>query len=295
MSGTIRRRIRTVLLSFVSMLVVANMAVTPVAADPFSFSTGNPDGKMATGSRPDTPGVTEIESADDFVLSSPTVINKASFTGLLTGTAQVGNVGEVAVEVYRVFPNDSDTGRTIHVPTRTNSPSDVALVDLSTSGGGLSVKSTQVNATFTAANSVLLGIHPSPAQTTGGEGAVTGREVQFDVTFSKPLVLPADHYFFVPQVQVSGGDFLWLSAPRPIVPPGTPFPAGTTDLQSWIRNAALDPDWLRVGMDIVGGSPAPAFNATFSLSGDTIPEPASLLLVATGLAGLLWRRRKTAW
>jgi len=291
MSRTIRRRIATALISVVFILNVVNMLATPVQADPFSFSTGNPDGKMATGSRPDTPGVTEIESADDFLLSSPTVINKASFTGLLTGTAQVGNVGEVAVEIYRVFPNDSDTGRTIHVPTRMNSPSDVALVDLSTAGGDLSVKSTQLNASFAASNSVLNGIHPSPGQTTGGEGGVTGREVQFDVTFNKPLVLPADHYFFVPQVQVSGGDFLWLSAPRPIVAPGTPF---APDLQSWIRNAALDPDWLRVGTDIVGGATPPAFNATFSLSGDTIPEPASLLLVGTGLAGLLWRRRKTA-
>jgi len=291
MSRTIRRRIATTVISVVFILNVVNMLATPVQAAPFSFSTGNPDGKMATGSRPDTPGVTEIESADDFLLSSPTVINKASFTGLLTGTAQVGNVGEVAVEIYRVFPNDSDTGRTIHVPTRMNSPSDVALVDLSTAGGDLSVKSTQLNASFAAANSVLLGIHPSPGQTTGGDGGVTGKEVQFDVTFTKPLVLPADHYFFVPQVQVSGGDFLWLSAPRPIVAPGTPF---APDLQSWIRNAALDPDWLRVGMDIVGGATPPAFNATFSLSGDTIPEPSSLLLVGTGLAGLLWRRRKTA-
>jgi len=291
MSITIHRHLQRVFICVMSMLAVAGGVAPDVVADPFSFSTGNPDGKMATGSRPDTQGVTEIESADDFLLSSPTVLTKASFTGLLTGTAQLSNVGEVAVEVYRVFPNDSDTGRTIHVPTRANSPSDIALTDLSTTGGALSVKTTQLNASFTALNSVLNGIHPSPLQTTGGEGAVTGREVQFDVTFTKPLVLPADHYFFVPQVQVSGGDFLWLSAPRPIVAPGTLF---APDLQSWIRNAGLDPDWLRVGMDIVGGTPAPAFNATFSLSGDTIPEPASLLLVATGLAGLLWGRRKTA-
>jgi len=291
MSITIHRHLQRVFICVMSMLAVAGGVAPDVVADPFSFSTGNPDGKMATGSRPDNPGVTEIESADDFLLSSPTVLTKASFTGLLTGTAQLSNVGEVAVEVYRVFPNDSDTGRTIHVPTRANSPSDIALTDLSTTGGALSVKTTQLNASFTALNSVLNGIHPSPLQTTGGEGAVTGREVQFDVTFTKPLVLPADHYFFVPQVQVSGGDFLWLSAPRPIVAPGTLF---APDLQSWIRNAGLDPDWLRVGMDIVGGTPAPAFNATFSLSGDTIPEPASLLLVATGLAGLLWGRRKTA-
>ena len=32
----------------------------------------------------------------------------------------------------------------------------------------------------------------------------------------------------------------------------------------WIRNSNLDPDWLRVGTDIVGGT---TFNGTFSLIG----------------------------
>src|SRR5262249_6985770 len=83
------------------------------------------------------------------------------------------------------------------------------------------------------------------------------------VTFTKPLLLPADHYFFVPQVLASDPNvhFLWLSAPRPIVF-GTPF---NTDLQAWIRNADLEPDWLRVGTDIVGGGVT--FNASFTLSG----------------------------
>ena len=90
---------------------------------------------------------------------------------------------------------------------------------------------------------------------------MAGQEVQFNVIFQTPFSLPADHYFFVPQVQVSTGDFFWLSAPKPIIPPGTPFPPGFTDLQTWIRNEDLQPDWLRVGMDIVGGNPAPTFNA----------------------------------
>ncbi len=57
---------------------------------------------------------------------------------------------------------------------------------------------------------------------------------------------------------LSSGDFLWLSAPKPIAAP--------VDLQSWIRNDALAPDWLRIGADIVG---AGAFNASFSLLGET--------------------------
>jgi hypothetical protein len=117
--------------------------------------------------------------------------------------------------------------------------------------------------------------------------SVTGEEVEFDVTFTTPFSLPADHYFFVPQVEVTGGDFLWLSGTRPIVAPGTPFPAGFTDLQEWTRDAMLDPDWLRVGSDIVGPTPAtaPTFNAAFSLTG-VVPEPASLSLLGAALAGL---------
>ena len=132
-----------------------------------------------------------------------------------------------------------------------------------------------------------------PNQTTGGDNAVTGQQVQFNVLFTSPISLPDGHYFFVPQVELSSGDFFWLSAPRPIVPPGTPFPAGVTDLQSWIRNEGLDPDWLRVGTDIVG---AGTFNAAFSLAGDLseVPEPATMLLWGTTMVamGAVGRRRR---
>ena len=131
------------------------------------------------------------------------------------------------------------------------------------------------------------GIHPIPGFHTGGDGAVTGQEVQFNVIFQTPFLLPANHYFFVPQVQLSSGDFFWLSAPRPIVPPGTSF---TPDLQAWIRNEDLQPDWLRVGTDIVGGSPAPTFNAAFTLSGQTVPEPSTVCLLFLGVLGVLGAR-----
>lgn len=292
--------------SLLTIVLALLLLTAPVTATPFFFSTGNPDGRMAIASRPDSAGKFEIESADDFVLTVPTSITSATFTGLLTGGATPANIGEVRVEIYRVFPFDSNVGRTSgpptfstsQVPTRVNSPSDVALADRDTAPppGNLTFSTTVLANSFAALNSVLPGgIHPSPGQTTGGNGPVTGEEVEFDVTFTTPFSLPPDHYFLVPQVEITtaNGEFLWLSAPRPIGPPGTPFPAGFTDLQEWTRDANLDPDWLRVGGDIVGPTPAlsPTFNGTFSVNGNSIPEPATWLLLGLGMISLVgWQR-----
>jgi hypothetical protein len=55
-------------------------------------------------------------------------------------------------------------------------------------------------------------------------------------------------------------------------------------LQAWTRDQFLDPDWLRVGTDIVGGgTTAPTFNMAFSLTGQAVPEPASGILLGTVL------------
>ena len=254
-------------LALTSLLLVVSQASEPS----FFFSTGAPDGLMATATRPGPASGAnqETESGDDFILSSQTLINSATITGLLPAGVNLSDVSQVRVEIYRVFPKDSDVNRTPHVPTRVNSPSDVELVDRDSTAGNLTFTAKQLAASFTAANSVDTGIHPSPNQTTHGEGPKTGKEVELDVTFTTPFNLPADHYFLVPQVLLTDPNqhFLWLSAPKPIVAPGTPFPAGTTDLQEWIRNAGLDPDWLRVATDIVGVAP-PTFNTTFSLSGE---------------------------
>jgi hypothetical protein len=251
----------------------------------FNFSTGVPDGKIGTISEPASAhtGQVEYETGDDFVLTNQTKLQSASFTGLLTGGANTEEVNKVVVEIYEVFPNLSDVSRTSgpptfstpEVPTRVNSPSDVALTSRSdpssSSSPELSALGKVLDSNFTVQNSVSSA--DAISLKSGGDGSVSGEEVRFNVRFTQPLDLAAGHYFFVPQVGLSdsapeGSAFLWLSAPKPIVRPGTPFPPGFTDLQSWMRDdPTLAPDWLRIGTDIIGGT---TFNATFSLSGDIV-------------------------
>jgi hypothetical protein len=64
----------------------------------------------------------------------------------------------------------------------------------------------------------------------------------FTILFNTPVALSPDHHFFRPEVELTSDNFLWLSAPKPIVAPGTPF---TPYLQTWIRNANLS------GRDII--------------------------------------------
>lgn len=241
----------------------------------FSFTTGSPDGKLGAVSRPDGSQGPETETADDFVLTQPTVISGATIHGLLNATgSSIPSVAGVEVEIYHVFKLDSDVSRTSgdptfstdKVPTRVNSPADVEI-DVATrdsSDGNLSFVANQIS-DFQVQNTVIDKINLKPQQLTHGEGPATGEQVAIDITFETPLFLLPGHYFFRPEVEVIGGNFLFLSSPRS----GAPFPDGTNDLQAWIRNTNLKPDWLRIGTDIVG---AGTFNMTFSLSGNEIPE-----------------------
>ncbi|MDQ2945912.1 MAG: PEP-CTERM sorting domain-containing protein [Acidobacteriota bacterium] len=273
--------IRTCILS---VACLTGFAVFSSAAPVTVFSTNSPDGKIATLSRLASAGKLETETADDFILGSPTLISGATFTGLLVGGATTANIKNVEIELYHVFPVDSTNPPSGQVITRANSPSDNNFAAFDGGLGQLSFTTMVLNASFTASNSVVTGIHPIPNQFTGGEGAVTGTEVLFTLTFNTPFLLGTDHIFFRPEVDLgNAGDFLWLSAPKPIVAPGTPF---APDLQSWIRNdgaGALGPDWERIGTDVTNQGP---FNEAFSLIGTPVPEPSSLLLFGAGFLAL---------
>jgi hypothetical protein len=246
------------------LTLAAGLCIVGARAGSFSFSTGDPDARAATASRLASAGKIQVETADDFVLAENTIIQQASFVGLLPAGAALSSITGVEVEFYNAFPLDSTNPPSGQVPTRDNSPSDTEIVTATSDSvsGTLTFTSSIVNATFAASTSVLNGINPIPNQTTGGEGGVTGEEVLITVTFNPPVTLPAGHYFFRPAVLLSSGDFLWLSTAFPIIAPGTPF---VGDLESWIRNETLAPDWLRIGTDITAQG---QYNAAFTLSGE---------------------------
>jgi len=235
-------------------------------------NTGNTDGKLGALSRRPTANKAETETADDFFLKQTTVLTGATITGLVFPAAPLANIANVEVELYHVFPLDSANPDPLagNVPSRTNSPSDVEIDSATRDGslGSLRFSTTLLDGNFSVLNSVVNGINKKPLSTTHGDGPETGEEVEIAITFSKPIVLPAGRYFFRPEVLVNGADFLYLSAPKPILAPGS---AIVGDLQAWIRNSRLSPDWLRIGTDVIGttvvGGTAPTFNMTFSLSG----------------------------
>jgi hypothetical protein len=218
---------------------------------------------MAAAARIEDVNAIEVETADDFVLAADTRITGATITGLLPPGTPLTDIQSVVVRIERIFPLDSNAVRIPRVPTRQNSPGDGSFA-FRDADAGLTFTGRALEPSRTALNSVVNGINPSPAQTTRGEGPVIGDEVEIHITFGQPIDLLAGHYFFAPELSLASGTFFWLSAPRPIVAPGTPI---SPDLQAWVRSSLLFPDWLRLGADIVGGDPAPAFNMTLQIEG----------------------------
>ena len=248
-----------------AVLALGLLVATPLWSADFSFTTGNPDGLMGAASRRASPGKLETETADDFTLDQTTVISRATIVGLVPSGTQPQDIKEVEVEVYHVFPLDSANPPSGKVPSRANSPSDVEIGTATRAGnpGTLTFSTNVLNSNFGVGNTVVNNLKVATAPP-GGEGSTAGEQVEIAITFTSPIILPAGHYFFRPEVLLTSGDFLYLSAPKVIPAP--------KDLQAWIRNSNLAPDWLRIGTDIVGGATAPTFNMTFSLAGETVPE-----------------------
>src|SRR5260221_12482061 len=90
---------------------------TPAWADPFFFSPGAPDRLLGALSQPVSMRHLETETADDFILTETTSIAQATITGLIPSGTPLANLSNVEVEVYHVFPKDSDVGRTSGPPT----------------------------------------------------------------------------------------------------------------------------------------------------------------------------------
>jgi len=250
-------------------LAFAFLVATSLWSADFSFTTGTPDGLMGAASRRASPGKLETETADDFTLDQTTVISRATIVGLVPSGTQLSDIKEVEVEVYHIFPLDSAIPPSGKVPSRANSPSDVEIDTATRAGnsGTLTFSPNVLNANFRVGNTVVNNLKVATAPP-GGEGSTAGEEVEITITFTSPIILPAGHYFFRPEVLLTNGDFLYLSAPKTIPAP--------KDLQAWIRNSGLAPDWLRIGTDIVGGAAPPNFNMTFSLTGETVPEAGAL-------------------
>ena len=102
--------------SFVSAMIAAGMLATPAWAGTFFFTTGDADGRLGALSRSESPGKLETETADDFIFTETTVINGATITGLIN--APLANISNVEVELYHVFPLDSDSLRPPRVRSR---------------------------------------------------------------------------------------------------------------------------------------------------------------------------------
>src|SRR6266700_162247 len=116
------RKVLTCAAMMASILLIAQLAT----AATFSFTPGDPDGKVGALPRRASPGKIETETADDFVLQQTTIINKATIKGLLPADTDVTKINGVEVEIYHVFPFDSAPASG-HVPSRTKSPSDVEI------------------------------------------------------------------------------------------------------------------------------------------------------------------------
>ena len=111
-----------------ALTFAAVMMPLPAAADPFFFSTGNPDGLIGTAARP----MWENKRSKPVMISFS--LTDIHHPGDLHRLGSIGSDGHTMLssKYIEFFPTDSDAGRTAGtnlfdspVPTRANSPADV--------------------------------------------------------------------------------------------------------------------------------------------------------------------------
>lgn len=239
-------------------------------------------------------GAIPSEAADDFFLLNSLAPNFEVEGFKINGlfSASDAKIDSVRVELYRSFPVDSDATRTTDI-VRLNGPADNAFAKFASGDGSLSYN--VINKGDFKVNNRI-----TPGSTTAFGSLVdeelTGNLRQIDITLTDPIVLtaaasPADqanHYFLAASVEPSQGDYYWLAGEQP--------PITTGDRQAWLRTDPFAPDWIRVS-DIINGESGtlrPAFNASFEVSGQPVPEPSTALgtLALGGIALSMNKLRK---
>ena len=225
---------QALLISCASLILGQGIAAaTPVTL----YSNLTVTNGMAAASHPPLSGSgVENEAADDFVLGGGALVSEIKFIGLLTSGSLIslGRTWSFTAS-SRTTARSPPDGR---VPTRTNSPSDVAFDERGASDFS-SVTVTTLAPSFTATNSVNNGIHPSPGQTTGGEGPVTGTSCFR--RHSRLAVLPSSRSLLLRAAGRRDRRQLFLALSRAPVP----FPPGTTIF----RRGSATTTSIRTGCD----------------------------------------------
>ena len=256
----------------------------------YSFSTGDPDGKIATASRPES--TENSRSSPRMISCSPTTsITSATFTGLVPGGGERPPTSSSRSIAY--FPRLGCRPHQrvaavldVEVPTRVNSPSDVAFLEADSATGGLVLDQGARGDLHRKQLGETGGIYPEPESDTGGNGAVTGEEVRFDRELHRRLAPPRQPLFLRASGRAGQRQFLLAVGAEADRLAGTPFPPGFTDLQSWTRDDSARSRLAAHRHGHRGRRPAPTFNAAFSLAGSAVPEPSTWAMMLLGFAGL---------